>query len=114
MQSLIRIKKKKNRIQSVKKTDCQSTRKNVVELGSVLNSCGFVDHATRASAATSAERMTAPEEKPAAPEAVAAVAAATVVPLFVAMASAWVVHPAALRLAMWKFTEASQVISTAL
>ena len=80
----------------------------------MLNSCGFVDHATRASAATSAERMTAPEEKPAAPEAVAAVAAATVVPLFVAMASAWVVHPAALRLAMWKFTEASQVISTAL
>ena len=71
MQSLIRIKKKKNRIQSVKKTDCQSTRKNVVELGSVLNSCGFVDHATRASAATSAERMTAPEEKPAAPEATA-------------------------------------------
>ena len=42
----------------------------MVELGSVLNSCGFVDHATRASAATSAERMTAPEEKPAAPEAV--------------------------------------------
>ena len=38
----------------------------------MLNSCGFVDHATRASAATSAERMTAPEEKPAAPEAAAA------------------------------------------
>lgn len=35
LQSLIRIKKKKNRIQSVKKTDYQSTRKNVVELGSV-------------------------------------------------------------------------------
>jgi hypothetical protein len=35
LQSLIRIKKKKTGFQSVKKTDCQSTRKNVVELGSV-------------------------------------------------------------------------------
>ena len=73
--------------------------KNVVELGSVLNSCGFVDHATRASAATSAERMTAPAEKPAAPEATASCEAATVVSYEVATASASVVHPASARLA---------------
>ena len=92
-------KEKEKQDLSVKKTDCQSTRKNVVELGSVLNSCGFVDHATRASAATSAERMTAPAEKPAAPEATAACEAATVVSYLVATASASVVHPASARLA---------------
>ena len=93
--------KEKEKQDSVGQKDrLQSTRKiSKVELGSVSNSCGFVDHATRASAATSAERMTAPEEKPAAPEATAACEAATVVSYLVATASASVVHPASARLA---------------